>query len=199
MFKPISRRVALRGAGAALALPWLQTVPRAAPNRPGADPIAFEETAERAGVRFVLRNSATPEKHQIETMPGGVAVFDYNNDGRPDIYFVNGATVPGLLKSGPEFHNALYRNNGDGTFTEVTERAGVAGVGYGMGAAAGDFDNDGWEDLFVTGVNRTTLYRNRGDGTFEDVTAKAGLEGKVWSVAAGWFDMTTTVSSTCLS
>jgi enediyne biosynthesis protein E4 len=186
--RPISRRVALQHAGAALALPWLKTASRAATNRRGVDPIAFEDVAERAGVHFTLRNSATPEKHQIETMPGGVAVFDYNNDGRPDIYFVNGATVPGLTKNGQEFRNALYHNNGDGTFTDVTEQAGVGGVGYGMGVAAGDFDNDGWEDLFVTGVNRTTLYRNRGDGTFEDVTAKAGVEGKVWSIAAGWFD-----------
>src|SRR6266481_1082855 len=92
-------------------------------TRPAASAITFEDVAERAGVRFILHNSATPEKHQIETMVSGVAVFDYNNDGRPDLYFVNGATVPGLVKTGPEFHNALYRNNGDGTFTDVTQRA----------------------------------------------------------------------------
>jgi hypothetical protein len=161
---------------------WLRAI------RPATDAITFEDVADRAGIHFVFRNSATPEKHQIETMVSGAAVFDYNNDGRPDIYFVNGATVPGLVKTGPEFHNALYRNNGDGTFTDVTQQAGVSGLGYGMGVAAGDFDNDGWEDLFVTGVNRNILYRNRGDGTFEDVTAKAGLEGGQWSIAAGWFD-----------
>lgn len=186
MLKRISRRQFLQYGGAAVALPS-ETMSRAAPTR-CRDPIVFEEVAERAGVNFTLRNSATPEKHQIETMPGGVAVFDYNNDGRPDIYFVNGATVPDLAKDGPQFYNALYRNNGDGTFTNVTERAGVAGVGYCMGVAAGDFDNDGWEDLLVTGVNRTILYRNRGDGTFEDVTSKAGVEGSIWSIAAGWFD-----------
>jgi hypothetical protein len=158
-----------------------------AADRPS-EPIRFEDVAGRAGIDFILRNSATPEKHQIETMLGGVAVFDYNNDGRPDIYFVNGASVPGLLKTGPEFHNRLYRNNGDGTFTDVTEHAGVAGAGYGMGVAVGDFDNDGFEDLFVAGVNGNILYRNRGDGTFEDITAKAGLTGKIWSIAAGWFD-----------
>jgi len=144
-------------------------------------------------VRFVLRNSATPEKHQIETMAGGVAVFDYNNDDRPDIYFSDGASIPELNKSDAKFWNRLYRNNGDGTFTDVTERAGVAGEGYSMGVAAADYDNDGRLDLFVAGVNRNILYRNRGDGTFEDVTAKAGLaprigERKPWSSAAGWFD-----------
>ena len=157
-------------------------------SRPAEGAITFEDVAGRAGIRFVLRNGATGEKHQIETMISGVAVFDYNNDGKPDLYFVNGATVPGLTKTGPEFHNALYRNNGDGTFTDVTQQAGVAGAGYGMGVAVADFDNDGYEDLFLTGVNRSILYRNRGDGTFEDVTVRAGLETKVWSIAAGWFD-----------
>src|SRR5215831_8790563 len=157
-------------------------------TRPTTGVISFDDVADRAGIRFVLHNSSSPEKHQVETMGAGVAVFDYNNDGRPDIYFVNGATIPELVKTGPAFHNALYRNNGDGTFSDVTQQAGVAGLGYGMGVAAGDFDNDGWEDLFITGVNRNILYRNRGDGTFEEVTAKAGVEGKLWSIAAGWFD-----------
>jgi len=94
--------------------------------------------AEKSGIRFVVNNSATPEKRQIETMIAGVAVFDYNNDGRPDIYFVNGARIPGLVKTGPEFYNRLYRNNGDDTFTDVTIQAGMAGKGYGMGVAAGD-------------------------------------------------------------
>jgi hypothetical protein len=157
-------------------------------TQPPAGTIAFEDIAARSRVRFTLRNSETAEKHQIETMPGGVAVFDYNNDGHPDIYFVNGGTVPGLQKSGPEFRNALYRNNGDGTFKDVTDAAGLAGTGYNMGVAVADFDNDGNEDLFVTGVNHVTLYHNRGNGTFEDVTARAGLEDKSWSIAAGWFD-----------
>jgi hypothetical protein len=162
------------------------------PPRP--DPITFEDVTARAGIRFIARNAATPNKHQPETMLAGVAVFDYNNDGRPDIYFVNGARMPQLDKAGPEYFNRLWRNNGDGTFTDVTLEAGVAGEGYGMGVAAGDYDNDGFTDLFLPGLNRNILYRNRGDGTFEDVTRKAGLEGlhptrgKLWSIAAGWFD-----------
>src|SRR5262249_55253237 len=129
----------------------------------------------------------------IETMIAGVAVLDYNNDGKPDIYFINGARIPDLKKTEARYFNRLYRNNGDGTFTDVTLQAGVAGEGYGMGVAAGDFDNDGFVDLFVAGVNRNLLYHNRGDGTFEELAAQAGLsesaEGrKPWSIAAGWFD-----------
>jgi enediyne biosynthesis protein E4 len=165
------------------------------PAAPAAAPaIAFEDVAERAGLHFVLQNSAAGDKHLIETMTGGVAVLDFDNDGWPDIYFVNGAAIPSLEKTGPEHHNRLFRNSGDGTFADVTARAGVAGEGYGMGAAAGDFDNDGFVDLFVAGVNRNLLFRNRGDGTFADVTEAAGLANlryggrKPWSVAAGWFD-----------
>jgi enediyne biosynthesis protein E4 len=148
----------------------------------------FEDQSSRSGIDFVLQNSRTREKHQIETMAGGVAVFDYDNDGYPDIYFVNGAAQPALEKSSPSYYNRLYRNKGNGTFEDVTERAGVAGKGYNIGAAAGDFDNDGNVDLFVTGVNGNTLYRNRGNGTFEDVTRKAGLQSDLWSVSAAWFD-----------
>jgi tetratricopeptide (TPR) repeat protein len=155
-------------------------------------PIVFTDIAKSARVDFVLRNHPTPQKYQIETMAGGVAVIDYNNDGLEDIYFVNGASIPELSKTTPAYWNRLYRNNGDGTFTDVTAQAGVAGEGYDIGAAVGDYDNDGWEDLFVTGVNRNILYHNNGDGTFTDVTEKAGLghhgPGKPWSIAAGWFD-----------
>ena len=162
----------------------------AAAGRP--DPITFEDIALRSGVNFVLQNSATPERHQIETMAGGVAVFDYNNDGRPDLYFVNGARQPALDKPDGAYSNRLYRNNSDGTFTDITAAAGVAGGGFATGVAAADYNNDGWEDLFIAGVNRNILYRNRGDGTFEDVTARAGLDAygaaKPWSVSAGWFD-----------
>ncbi|MCI0624921.1 MAG: CRTAC1 family protein, partial [Acidobacteria bacterium] len=134
----------------------------------------------------------TPKKHQIETMPAGVAVIDFDNNGFEDLYFVNGGTVPELVKANESYWNRLYRNNGDGTFSDATVRAGVAGAGYGMAAAVADYDNDGWADLFVAGVNRNILYRNKGDGTFADVTHTAGVAGdkpkKMWSISAGWFD-----------
>ena len=136
----------------------------------------------------MLENNPTDRKHMIETMPGGIAVFDYDGDGRPDIYFTNGADIPSLEKSSPKYWNRLYRNEGNWKFRDVTEEAGVAGAGYSMGAAVGDFDNDGHPDLFVAGVNRNMLYRNLGNGKFEDVTAKAGIKSGEWAVAAGWFD-----------
>lgn len=141
-------------------------------------PIRFENVAERAGVRFTLENHPTAEKHIIETMPGGVAVFDYNNDGRPDLYFTNGAAAPSLVKGAGD-RNRLFRNDGGWKFTDVTEEAGVAGHGYTNGVAAADYDNDGHVDLFVAGVLGNILYHNRGDGTFEDVTAKAGIRSDV--------------------
>lgn len=157
-------------------------------------PIRFEDIAERAGVHFITENSPTPEKHQPETMPAGVALFDYDGDGFLDIYLVNGAEMPSLVKTGPKYYNRLFHNNGNGTFTDVTEHAGVAGAGYGMGVAVGDYDNDGRPDLYVANVNGNQLFHNNGDGTFTDVTAKAGVSGalhngrKMWSIAAGWFD-----------
>jgi enediyne biosynthesis protein E4 len=154
----------------------------------GPPPIQFRDVAARAGVHFVHRNSPTPRKHIIETMPGGVAIFDYNGDGRPDIYFTNGAAIPSLEKDSPQYFNRLYRNEGGMKFTDVTEEAGVAGAGYSMGVAAADYDNDGHVDLFVVGVNRNTLYHNLGNGKFEDVTSKAGIKSDQWAVAAGWFD-----------
>jgi enediyne biosynthesis protein E4 len=151
-------------------------------------PIRFEEVAGPAGVHFVLENSPTPDKHLIETMPGGIAVFDYDGDGRPDIYFTNGAAIPSLEKSAPKYWNRLFHNEGNWKFRDVTQEAGVAGAGYSMGAAAADYDNDGRTDLFVAGVNRNILYHNLGNGHFEDVTAKAGIRSGEWAVAAGWFD-----------
>lgn len=151
-------------------------------------PIRFRELAAQAGISFVLENSPTELKHMIETMPGGIAVFDYDGDGKPDIYFTNGAELPSVEKSSPKYWNRLYRNEGGWKFRDVTELAGVAGAGYSMAAAAADYDNDGREDLFVAGVNRNILYHNLGNGRFEDVTEKAGIKSGKWAVAAGWLD-----------
>jgi hypothetical protein len=127
-------------------------------------------------------------------MPAGVALFDYDGDGLLDIYLVNGAEMPSLMKTGSKYYNRLFHNNGDGTFSDVTEHAGIAGTGYGMGVAAGDYDNDGRPDLFIANVNGNQLFHNNGNRTFSDVTAKAGVSGalnngrKMWSISAGWFD-----------
>ena len=145
---------------------------------------------------FRLENDETEDRHYPAVMAGGLAVFDYNGDGRPDIFFTNGANLATLRKDDPKYSNRLYRNDGNGKFTDVTKKAGLAGTGYDMGAAVGDFDNDGHLDLFVAGVHHNTLYHNNGDGTFTDVTAKAGLNhsvdpkyGPIWSVAAAWVDV----------
>ena len=148
-------------------------------------PICFRDVG---GIDFVLNNDATPQKRMIETMPGGLAIFDYNNDGRPDLYFTNGAAGPSLKKDGLAFANRLYRNDGSMKFSDVTATSGVTGEGYSMGASVGDFDNDGNVDLFVAGVYRNTLYRNLGNGKFEDVTTKAGIKSNEWSVTGGFFD-----------
>jgi hypothetical protein len=154
----------------------------------------FEETTGKAGIDFVLKNSISPVRYYYETMIGGAAVFDFDNDGFLDVFFPNGASIPSLEKSDPSYENRLYRNNGDGTFADVTARAGVKGVGYGMGVATGDYDNDGRVDLYVCGVNRNQLFHNNGDGTFTDVTARAGVAGvhpklgKLWAITAGWLD-----------
>jgi enediyne biosynthesis protein E4 len=127
-------------------------------------------------------------------MVAGVALLDYDRDGYLDVYLVNGAAIPSLKKDSPIYWNRLFHNNHDGTFTDVTERAGVAGAGYGMGVAVGDYDNDGWPDLFVANVTGNQLFHNNGDGTFTEVTGKAGVAGaqldgkKMWSAGAGWFD-----------
>jgi hypothetical protein len=150
--------------------------------------IRFEEVAAKSGLAFRLHNGAEGRFHQIELMAGGVAAFDFDGDGCTDLFFANGAQIPSLKKTDPAYWNRLYRNRCDGTFTDVTGKAGVAGTGYSIAAATADFDNDGHTDLFVAGVHGNTLYRNRGDGTFEDITAKAGIGGKTWAVSAGWFD-----------
>jgi len=151
-------------------------------------PIRFRNVVRTAGIDFVLENNPTPQKHAIETMPGGVAAFDYDGDGLTDIYVTNGAAIPSMEKESSRFYNRLYRNDGGMKFTDVTDQASVRGAGYSMGVAAADYDNDGHVDIFVAGVNRNILYRNTGKGRFEDVTARAGIQSPVWSVAAGWFD-----------
>ncbi len=172
-----------------IALPLIALFETTAPST-----IRFEDIAPRAGVKFTADNSATPTRNQIETMLAGVAVLDYDGDGLLDLYFVNGAAIPSLHKSDTKYYNRLYHNNGNGTFTDVTEHAGAAGSGYGMGVAVGDYDNDGRPDIFLANVGSNQLLHNNGDGTFTDFTAKAGLAGglldgkKMWSAAAGWFD-----------
>lgn len=191
-------RSALERLQAGAAVPPQATVKTAAKTEAAALtpllPVRFQERAAAAGLDFVLRNDASPRKYQIETMTGGVAVIDFDNDGWPDIYFVNGAKLPEMQKTGSQFWNRLYRNNHDGTFSDVTATAGVQGAGYAMGTAVADYDNDGDQDLFVAGVNRNQLFRNAGQGKFEDVTETARLtgvdaqRGKMWSVSAAWLD-----------
>lgn len=151
--------------------------------------IRFEEIAAKAGLRFMLQNGEAGGFHQIELTLGGVAGFDYNNDGCTDVYFTNGAAIAGLRKTGAGFANRLFRNNCDLTFTDVTAEAGVAGEGYAMAVATADMDNDGGADIFVAGVKGNTLYRNLGGGRFGDVTKAAGLgQSGGWAVSAGWLD-----------
>jgi tetratricopeptide (TPR) repeat protein len=183
------------GPAVALARPVLTaSAPSRPPDQPAPlvaktdAPVRFEDVAERAGVRFRHESGTTPNLFIADTMGGGVALFDFDEDGWLDLYFVNGCPLPFDQRSPPR-PNRLYRNRGDGTFEDVTERAGVAGRGYGMGCAVGDYDNDGHDDLFVTGLNQTVLYRNRGDGAFEDVTERAGVTSSRWSTAAGFGDL----------
>ena len=157
-------------------------------------PIRFEEIAQKAGLHYITANGNTENKNQPQTMVAGVALFDYDGDGYLDVYLIGGAAIPSLEKETPAYWNRLFHNNHDGTFTDVTEKAGLAGAGYGSGVAIGDYDNDGWPDIFVANVTGNQLFHNNHDGTFSDVTEKAGVGGaklngkKMWSVGAGWFD-----------
>jgi hypothetical protein len=155
----------------------------------------FEDVTAKSGIRFKHESSSTSQKYLPESMGGGVAVFDYDNDGWLDLFFVNGARLLDPMprgatpdKSDPRFWNRLYKNNRDGTFTDVTEKAGVRGHLYGMGVATGDYDNDGNVDLFVTNLGGNTLYHNNGDGTFTDVTARAGVGGSGWCTGGAFVD-----------
>jgi len=156
----------------------------------------FVDITAASGVRFQHVASHTPRKYLPETMGSGVAIFDYDNDGRLDIFLVNGApltdpTPKGTIpeKTGPKYWNRLFHQKGDETFEDVTEKAGLQGAGYGMGVAVGDYDNDGYEDLYVTAYGGNKLYHNNGDGTFTDVTAQAGVGGGGWSTSAAWVDL----------
>ena len=159
-------------------------------------PGKFVDVSAKVGVNFLHQAPHSSRKYLLETMGSGVATFDYDNDGRLDIYLVNGApfgdfvpkgTIP--QKTDPKYWNRLYHQKADGTFEDVTEKAGVAGVGYGMGVAVGDYDNDGYEDLYVTALGGNRLYHNNGNGTFTDVTEKAGVRGSGWSTSAAWVDL----------
>jgi enediyne biosynthesis protein E4 len=181
---PFSRRSLLLGALASRrlfgALPPLPT---------------FADVTARSGVKFKNAASLTAQKYLLESMCGGVAMLDYDGDGWLDLFFVNGAAIDDPMpagkmpdKSDPRYWNRLYHNNRDGTFTDVTQAAGVRGHSYGMGVAVGDFDNDGRPDLYVTNFGRNILYHNNGDGTFTDVTEKAGVAAGGWSTSACWVD-----------
>lgn len=170
-----------------------KTPPPVGPTAPS--PVTFTDISALTKIGFQHAGSPTPVKYLLETMGGGVAVLDYDNDGRMDLFFTNGALLKEGMpkganpdKSDARFWNRLYHQKADGVFEDVTARAGLKGDGYSMGVAAGDFDNDGNVDLYVTGYGENHLYRNNGDGTFTDVTKKTGVSGGGWSTSAGWLD-----------
>jgi len=167
----------------------------AAESQTSAPPGRFIDVTEKLGIHFHHQASPTSKKYLLETMGSGVALFDYDNDGRLDIFFANGArlddpTPKGTIpkKDDAKYWNRLYHQKPDGTFEDVTQKAGLDGIGYSTGTAVGDYDNDGFEDLFVAGYGRSTLYHNNGDGTFTDVTAAAGVAGSGWMTSAAWVD-----------
>src|SRR5580693_5525209 len=166
------------------------------PDQPKPIPGKFTDATAALGLHFQYLASHTAKHYLPETMGAGVALFDYDNDGRLDIFLVNGApisdpTPKGSIpqKSGPQYWNRLFHQKPDGTFVDVTEKAGLEGSGYGMGVAVGDYDNDGYEDLYVTAYGGNKLYHNNGNGTFTDVTEKAGVAGSGWSTSAAWVDV----------
>ena len=169
---------------------------RAAPPAPQSpSPVTFSEVSAQLGVGFRHAASPTSQKYLPETMGAGVALFDFDADGRLDIFFTNGAALSDPMPPGarpdkrePRYWNRLFRQKSDGAFEDVTERAGLRGEGYSMGAAAADFDADGRADLYVAGLDSGRLYRNRGDGTFEDATQKLSAAVSGWGTSAGWLD-----------
>jgi enediyne biosynthesis protein E4 len=180
--------IVLSGTGIALRRVMAQPA-KSAPAPPISVPVRFTGVAQAAGINFKQDATASNEKYYLETMGTGLGWIDYDQDGLMDLYFVQSAATDVYAPPHP-LRSALYRNNGDGTFTDVTEKARVGAEGlYGQGVAVGDYDNDGYPDLYVTGYGRAILYHNNGDGTFTDVTEKAGVADKGgWSTSAGWFD-----------
>ena len=174
--------------GLVLTLGWATgLVGQTAANTSGPSAITFRDVTQKAGIHFVHNNGAYGKKYLPETMGPGVAFIDYDNDGWPDIFIVNGMDWPG--HGGKHSTPKLYHNNHDGTFTDVTHKAGLDVELFGMGVAVGDYDNDGYDDLFVTAMGQSRLFRNNGNGTFTDVTQKAGLAGpKEFSTSAAWVD-----------
>ena len=158
-------------------------VSRSSESIPG---VRFVDITDRAGITF-KHTSAADKKYIVESMSGGVALFDYDNDGCLDIYFTNALTVE-TASSPKSSRSALYHNNCDGTFTDVTDRAGVGNPGWAMGVLAADFDGDGWEDLYITCLGHNHLYHNNGNGTFTDITEKAGVDDPRWSTGAALGD-----------
>jgi len=169
---------------------------RTVPPKAAVPPAQFEDVTADLGINFIHQASPTAQKYLVETMGAGVALFDCDGDGRLDIFFVNGARIDdpmpkGALpvKDGPKFWNRLYHQKPDGTFEDITAKSGLAGEGYGMGVAVGDYDNDGREDLYVTGFPSNHLYHNKGDCTFEDVTESAHVGASGWSASAAFVDV----------
>lgn len=165
------------------------------PGPRGSSPVTFTDITRLSKIDFKHAGSPTSQKYLLETMGGGVAIFDYDNDGRMDLFFTNGAMLKDPMPKGelpdkhePKYWNRLYHQAADGAFTDVTERAGLKGEGFSMGVAAGDYDNDGYVDLYVTGYGDNRLYHNNGNGTFTDMTRKLGVAAGGWSTSAGWFD-----------
>jgi enediyne biosynthesis protein E4 len=161
---------------------------RASPRRPH-----FTDIAPRSRISYITNNNYTGRKYFPQPMCGGIGILDYDNDGRMDIFFSNGAQLPELKKTNPSFYNSLLRNKGDGTFEDVTMKAGISGehLDFSYGVAVGDYDNDGWPDIFIANTGKNALYHNNGDGTFTDVTGPSGLgtkPPKTLSVQAAWFD-----------
>src|ERR1051326_9017388 len=182
------RLLSLAGASALVVPPG--TARRLGPAKGSPDGVPLFETipASASGITWVHENAMSPNRYLPETMGPGVAFVDYDNDGWMDVFLVNSGAADFYQPAKP-LRNALYKNNRDGTFTDVTERAGVAGGSqFGMGCAIADYDNDGYPDILVTAYGKCTLYRNNGNGTFTDVTEKAGLAAPGWTTSAVWFD-----------